>query len=133
MSRRMEALAERQTRAAHIVDELAACITPPRTYLGCNDVLAALARDDGRLAELASLPLGTLGHRLVALRYFIANGEVWMRHFAWDQALQRRGLQVRETIEALRERVRQSEERVAKSGDDGTATLGERAAAIEAA
>jgi acetyl/propionyl-CoA carboxylase alpha subunit len=133
MSPRMEAFAERQARTAHIVDELAACITPPRTYLGCSDVFAALAQKDGRLVELASLPLGALGHRLVALRYFIANGETWMRHFAWDQALQRRGLQVRETIEALRERVKKSEERVAQTGDEVAATLDDRAAALEAA
>jgi acetyl/propionyl-CoA carboxylase alpha subunit len=41
------------------------------------------------LGELSSLPLGALGHRLMALRYFIANGTTWLRFFAWEPALER--------------------------------------------
>jgi acetyl/propionyl-CoA carboxylase alpha subunit len=132
----MEALAERQARAANITAELSACVRPARTYLGCTEVLAALASgEDARLKELASLPLGPLGHRLVALRYFIANGETWLRHFAWAEALERRGVHAPERIEALRDLVAASERRLsdAAGAADAGMSLGDFAAAIEAA
>jgi len=131
----VESLAKRQARTVDLVAELSACVAPPRTYMGCNEVLAVLARPGGRLLELGSLPLGDLGHRLVALRYFIANREAWLRHFAWEKALQRRGLDAREAIEALRDRVREAERRWAEETSDGTAggSLGALADSIEAA
>ncbi len=64
-----------------------ACIGPRTTHIGVNAVFAALTVPGMRLPQLASLPLGTLGHHLVALRYLIANGETWLRYFAWEPAL----------------------------------------------
>ena len=66
-----------------------ACVGPRGLGLGCNAVFATLAAD-AWLEQLRSLPLGRLGHRLVALRYLIANGETWLRHFAWEPALARK-------------------------------------------
>ncbi len=67
-----------------------AMVTPGRGYVGCKDVLAVLAgAPNAKLNELASLPLGALGQRLVALRYFVVNGESWLRFFAWEPALAR--------------------------------------------
>ncbi len=66
-----------------------ACVGPPGLGLGCNAVFAALATD-AWLEQLRSLPLGRLGHRLVALRFLIANGETWLRHFGWEPPLARK-------------------------------------------
>ena len=66
-----------------------ALVKPGKGYVGCKEVLETLAVPGARLAELASLPLAALGHRLMALRYFIANGATWLRFFAWESALVR--------------------------------------------
>ncbi|MFZ5439784.1 MAG: biotin carboxylase N-terminal domain-containing protein [Myxococcota bacterium] len=63
-----------------------ACVGPRGINIGCNAVFATLAAD-AWLPQLRSLPLGRLGHRLVALRFLIANGDVWLRHFAWEPPL----------------------------------------------
>ncbi|MGE0787648.1 MAG: biotin carboxylase N-terminal domain-containing protein [Sandaracinaceae bacterium] len=61
---------------------------PGRGYLGVREVLGtALGVPHCRLIDLASLPQGADGHRLVALRYFIDNGDIWLQHFAWRSAL----------------------------------------------
>ena len=64
-----------------------ALLRPGKGYVGCKEVLETLVVPGARLGELASLPLGALGHRLMALRYFIANGATWLRFFAWEPAL----------------------------------------------
>ncbi|MBL9106407.1 MAG: ATP-grasp domain-containing protein [Myxococcales bacterium] len=64
-----------------------AIVKPGKGYVGCKEVLAALVVPGARIGELASLPLGALGQRLMALRYFIVNGATWLRFFAWEQAL----------------------------------------------
>lgn len=64
-----------------------AILKPGKGYVGCKEVLETLVAPGGRLASLASLPLAALGHRLMALRYFIANGATWLRFFAWEPAL----------------------------------------------
>ncbi len=69
---------------------LQSCISPRGVHLGCNAVLSALAGPPtATLSALASLPLGRVGQRIVALRYFIANGEAWLRYFAWEAPLAR--------------------------------------------
>lgn len=78
-----------RSRGADIAAQISACVSPPRTYLGCNEILRVLVTDGARLGELASLPLGSLGHKLVALRYFIANGKTWLEHFVWEEPLSR--------------------------------------------
>jgi acetyl/propionyl-CoA carboxylase alpha subunit len=82
-----------------------ALLKPGRGYIGCNEVLAALAVPGARLAELGSLPLGELGHSLIALRYFIANGATWLRFFAWEGPLARLDAEAPDKIRALAERI----------------------------
>ncbi len=77
----------RQAVEVDIQHAMRALVRPGRGYVGCKEVLETLVAPGGRLGELASLPLGALGHRLMALRYFIANGATWLRFFAWDAAL----------------------------------------------
>lgn len=67
---------------------MSALVTPGGRYVGSKDALATLAGvPDATLAELTSLPLGPHGQRLVALRYFIVNGNTWLRHFSWEGPL----------------------------------------------
>lgn len=40
------------------------------------------------LMDLGSLPAGSAGHRVLALRYVLANGETWQTRFAWRAALE---------------------------------------------
>lgn len=80
----------RSARSREIAAKLAECISPARAHVGCNEVLRVLVgAADARLGELASLPLGELGHGLVALRYFIANGAAWLSHYSWEEPLAR--------------------------------------------
>lgn len=71
-----------------ITAAMQALITPGGRYVGCNDALAVLAEvPQAHLIELTSLPLGAHGQRLIALRYFIENGETWLKYFSWKPAL----------------------------------------------
>lgn len=71
-----------------LVMAIQSCVSPRGAHVGCNAVLAVLAGPAGaRLGSLASLPLGDVGHRLLALRYLVANGEAWLRYFAWEPPL----------------------------------------------
>ena len=60
---------------------------PGKGYVGCKEVLEILVNPGTRLSELRSLPLGDLGHGLLALRYFIVNGQTWLRFFSWEGPL----------------------------------------------
>lgn len=96
----------RAARSEELRAAMAACVFPERAYVGCNEVLAVLVGAPGAcLGELASLPLGGLGHKLVALRYFIANGDAWLRHFSWEAPLARISDTAVGHIIALRERI----------------------------
>jgi acetyl/propionyl-CoA carboxylase alpha subunit len=66
-----------------------ALVSPGKGYVGCREVLEILVDPTASVTELGSLPLGELGQRLVALRYFIANGETWLRYFGWEAPLSR--------------------------------------------
>lgn len=85
-------------------------LQPGRGYLGVREVLGAvLGVPAARLLDLRSLPAGEPGRRLVALRYFLANEGIWLKHFAWREALSKLRVDgppdpVRE-IEGLLERV----------------------------
>ncbi len=85
---------------------MASCVHPERSYVGCNEVLAVLVGANGaRLGELGSLPLGSFGHELVALRYFIANGATWLAHFSWEEPLARISSDAIGRIRALHARI----------------------------
>jgi acetyl/propionyl-CoA carboxylase alpha subunit len=70
-------------------DELARAmqriVCPGNGHLISTQAFAtALGLRGAVLGKLRSLPLGALGQRLIALRYVIENGEVWIEHFAWE-------------------------------------------------
>src|SRR5690242_19815194 len=84
-----------------------ALVAPGKNYVGCNEVLALLADVPGaRLAELASLPLGAFGQRLLALRYFLLNGPTWLSYFACESALERSLAGAPRRIHALRDKLK---------------------------
>ncbi|MET0342042.1 MAG: biotin carboxylase N-terminal domain-containing protein [Polyangiales bacterium] len=82
-----------------------ALVKPGRSYLGCNQVLEVLVSPTARLHELASVPLGAHGQRLLALRYFIVNGATWLRFFAWQGALEKVSGEAPDAVRALFARV----------------------------
>jgi acetyl/propionyl-CoA carboxylase alpha subunit len=85
---------------------MAQLVNPGRGYVGCAEVIATLLGAAGaQLSELASLPLGSRGQKLIALRYFIANGETWLRHFAWARAASKAAVDGERRLTALRERL----------------------------
>lgn len=66
-------------------------VRPQLGYVGVRETLSTLFDlDTSGLAELGRLPQGRTGQKLLALRYFIENGNVWLRHFAWQDGLRRR-------------------------------------------
>jgi acetyl/propionyl-CoA carboxylase alpha subunit len=101
-----------------------ALVNPGKGYVGCKEVLEILAQVKTRLGELASLPLGELGHTLVALRYFIANGETWLRFFGWQPPLERVDAGAPARVRKIAERIGE----VKASLDTGK--LAERAQAV---
>jgi acetyl/propionyl-CoA carboxylase alpha subunit len=102
-------LSYREALSPQVASAMAQLVNPGRGYVGCAEVVAVLLdAPDARLRELASLPLGSHGQKLVALRYFIANGETWLRHFAWERAASRAGADGEQRLRALRERIKTS-------------------------
>ena len=95
----------RQVAEADIQHAMQALLKPGKGYVGCKEVLETLVTPGARIGELSSLPLGGLGQRLIALRYFIANGATWLRFFAWEPALARVASDGPETIRALSARI----------------------------
>jgi acetyl/propionyl-CoA carboxylase alpha subunit len=61
-----------------------------------------------------------VGHGIVALRYFVANGDAWLGHFAWDEPLARWSRDAPARVRDLHARV-----------SSARAELGARAAALE--
>lgn len=82
--------APRSTTETALIEAMRARVSPSTGDVGQKAVFAAAIGVPGaRLTELGSLPLGAVGHRLVATRYLIANGKVWLAHFAWEAPLER--------------------------------------------
>jgi len=86
-------------------------VRPGTGYLGVREVFAtATGRLERGLIDLRSLPRGEPGQRLVALRYFIANAEIWLAHFSWRWSLDKLSVDTDanlfEEVEGLAERVR---------------------------
>ena len=91
-------------------------VRPGTGYLGVREVFAtATGRLERGLIDLRSLPRGRAGQRLVALRYFIDNAEIWLAHFAWRGSLDKLGADGDtdpiEEVEGLSDRVRALRER----------------------
>lgn len=86
-------------------------VQPGQGYLGIREVVgAALGEPSVRLSDLRSLPGGEVGRRLVALRYFIENADIWLEYFTWRTSLARlpEGAEVDRVteVQALATRVR---------------------------
>jgi acetyl/propionyl-CoA carboxylase alpha subunit len=95
-------LTYREELSPQVASAMQALVNPGRGYVGCAEVIAVLLGAPGaRIAELASLPLAERGQRLVALRYFLANGAVWLRHFGWERAAQKVAADGPERLRAL--------------------------------
>jgi acetyl/propionyl-CoA carboxylase alpha subunit len=72
-----------------LTDAMKGLVQPGRGYIAAKDAFLVLAEvPEARLFELGSLPLGAHGQRLVALRYFLANGSTWLRYYAWRPQLE---------------------------------------------
>lgn len=99
--------ANRASRENELLTAIRARVAPSTGNIGCRAVLAtAIGVPDARLLELASLPLGGAGHRLVALRYLIANARLWLTHFAWESPLTRAASDGPERLRELIARIR---------------------------
>lgn len=69
---------------------MASLVQPSGRYLSAKDILLVLAEvPRAQILELASLPLGSHGQRLVALRYFLKNGRTWLRYYSWKGAMEK--------------------------------------------
>lgn len=63
-------------------------VHPRSGYVGVRETLATLfVSDSVGLVDLGRVPQGRAGQKLLALRYFVENGDVWLRHFAWQNGL----------------------------------------------
>ncbi|TPV96297.1 MAG: ATP-grasp domain-containing protein [Myxococcales bacterium FL481] len=94
------------TPSPEIAAAMGRLVTPLAGYVGCNEALAVIAGIPGaRLGDLRSLPLRELGHRLVALRYVIANREQWLRYFVWEPNIARVDADAPARVRALAARI----------------------------
>jgi acetyl/propionyl-CoA carboxylase alpha subunit len=99
-------LSYRQAQADDITRAMTALVAPARGYIGCNEILATLCDvPDACITELRSLPLGSVGQKLVALRYFIANGATWLKYFNWENSLTRARASAPNDVRSLLARV----------------------------
>lgn len=61
---------------------------PSGGHVGLRQAFATYFGVPGaKVVDLGAVPLGAEGQRVLALRYIIANGEAWLRHFAWTEPL----------------------------------------------
>ncbi len=59
---------------------------PGSGNISCAECLAAAVGAPVRLTELKSVPFQK-GHQLLALRYLLENGGVWLKYFSWQKPL----------------------------------------------
>ncbi len=79
---------EQRPTADELVDAMRRVVHPGSGHLASTSVFAAaLGLPGTALSELRSLPLRSLGQRLMATRYVIENGDIWIKHFAWEAPL----------------------------------------------
>ncbi len=99
-------VSNRDLRAAELQAAIAAQALRSTVWVGCNEALRVLAGAPGaRLVDLASLPLGASGQRLVALRHLVAFGATWLRYYAWEGPLARVVAEGPDRIRALSARI----------------------------
>ena len=78
----------------------------PSFHVGCNEVMrVVVGANDARLGELASLPLGAVGHGIVAIRYFIANGADWLARYSWEEPVSRLSAEAPARLRGLHARI----------------------------
>jgi acetyl/propionyl-CoA carboxylase alpha subunit len=95
-------------REIDLLTAIRAQVVPAAGSIGCNAVFStAIGVPGALLPELLSLPLGATGHRLVALRYLIANASSWLAHFAWEGPLTRAAEDGPARLRALLARIEQ--------------------------
>ena len=64
-------------------------VLPQGGYVSSTEAFAAALGIPGAvLLELGTLPGGVDAHHIAALRFLIANGEVWKTHFGWKRPLE---------------------------------------------
>jgi acetyl/propionyl-CoA carboxylase alpha subunit len=88
-------------------------VRPGSGHIGCTEALAvALGLPGSRLIELRSVPCGVSGQRLMALRYLVKNGGVWLKYFSYEQRLAKldptapeKALRLWQEIEQVREKL----------------------------
>lgn len=84
-------------------------VHPRSGYVGVRETLATLlGLDSAGLVDLGRVPQGRVGQKLIALRYFIENSGVWLRHFAWQNGLPPRVTETNgeQSDESLEDKVR---------------------------
>ena len=63
-------------------------VHPGTGYIGVREALSTLlGLASAGPVDLGRVPQDSAGQRLLALRYFIENGGVWLHHFAWQNGL----------------------------------------------
>ena len=103
----------RAQRETDLLAAVRAQLAPAAGSIGCNAVFStAIGVPGALLPELVSLPLGATGHRLVALRYLIANASAWLAHFAWEGPLTRSAPDGPARLRALLDRIEEARARV---------------------
>lgn len=101
--------------AEAITSAVSALARPGTGNIGCGEVVQVLFGDGSRqLIELASLPGGKRGQRLMALRYFAENGDTWLQYFSWEPNALKIGPAVADGVRKLSSRLNSLRSKVAK-------------------
>jgi len=91
-------------------------VRPGNGNISCAECMAAaLGRAGARLPELRSIP-SLQGHRLLALRYLLENGAVWLRYFAWQKPLSKLHPTGVEEVPALYEQLASARDAASETG-----------------
>ncbi len=90
-------------------------VHPGSGNISCAECLAAAAGAEVRLSELKSVP-EQVGHRLMALRYLLVNGEVWLKFFAWQKPLAKLAPDCVDAVPSVHEKLRLAASSVDEKG-----------------
>lgn len=93
-------------RRSQVELAMRALVSPGSGHISHKQALhAVLGLPGAFLFELRSLPLGELGQRLMALRYFIRNGRGWLSCFSWEAELAGRDAEAPARVHALAQNI----------------------------